>query len=237
MTPFSPETYLTLSPPTLHTSTHLCRIYWFGYQFQPDISTAQRTAFLHWLKGIGEPQISDAQLQQLLEVPLRALQQQMHQIHCILYPGSGRSALVRKMIRTVNRFTAHDTHRLSFELVKQLPAEVGFDFGMLRSECEDENQFAQSRTYVEDVLLPSIRSQSYFSIAACVKPKYRRFMQDYLAFTPEQEATFAKLQGQKLLILDDVATSGATLDEILRIVDRVNPTCEVYLFTLIGGSS
>ncbi|MBR7039038.1 MAG: phosphoribosyltransferase [Oscillospiraceae bacterium] len=230
------EDYLEGRPPELCEQRHRCRVYWFGYQFRDAIASADRTAFLHWLKGIGEPKISDAALRDMIEAPLGELHRRisLYDIDCILYPGSGRSELVRKMIRTVNSFTAHETARLSFELVKQLPAEVGFDREMLRSECEDEDQFRQIDAYVRETLLPSVRAQSYFSIAECVKPKYRRYMEHYLVLTQEQRETLTKLDGKRILIIDDIATSGATLDELLRIVGSVATGSEIYLFTLIG---
>ena len=38
----------------------------------------------------------------------------------------------------------------------------------------------------------------------------------------------------KILIVDDINTSGSTLTEILRIIKAINNQCEIYIFTLIG---
>lgn len=41
-----------------------------------------------------------------------------------------------------------------------------------------------------------------------------------------------KLKGNKILIVDDMNTSGSTLDEIVRILGTVNNNCEIYIYTL-----
>jgi predicted amidophosphoribosyltransferase len=43
--------------------------------------------------------------------------------------------------------------------------------------------------------------------------------------------------GDKILILDDVSTTGATLKEIIKIVRFFNKTSDIILFTLIGKKS
>ena len=46
-----------------------------------------------------------------------------------------------------------------------------------------------------------------------------------------------KLKGNKILIVDDMNTSGSTLDEIVRILGTVNNNCEIYIYTLIGSNN
>ena len=42
------------------------------------------------------------------------------------------------------------------------------------------------------------------------------------------------IQSGKILIVDDINTSGSTLNEIIRIIRKINNQCEIYIFTLIG---
>jgi len=44
-------------------------------------------------------------------------------------------------------------------------------------------------------------------------------------------------KGDKILILDDVSTTGATLKEIIKIVRFFNKKSDIILFTLIGKKS
>lgn len=41
----------------------------------------------------------------------------------------------------------------------------------------------------------------------------------------------SKLKGDKILVVDDINTSGSTLDEILRKISEINKGCEIYLHT------
>ena len=123
------------------------------------------------------------------------------------------------------------------EFVKALPKEVSFDWELFNYEYSgdiDDNQYKQIRNYINNVLLPKVHSLDYFSIADSVKPKYRRYIQNYLICDKRSEQVIKSIQSGKILIVDDINTSGATLTEILRIVRKLNNTCDIYIFTLIG---
>ena len=47
--------------------------------------------------------------------------------------------------------------------------------------------------------------------------------------------SYARAQGQNILVVDDINTSGSTLDEILRVLNRVNRNANIFVFTLIGN--
>lgn len=42
------------------------------------------------------------------------------------------------------------------------------------------------------------------------------------------------IQSNKILLVDDVNTTGATLSEIIRIIRNINVEAEIYVFTLLG---
>lgn len=42
------------------------------------------------------------------------------------------------------------------------------------------------------------------------------------------------IQSDKILLVDDVSTTGATLSEIIRIIRNINVESEIYIFTLLG---
>ena len=83
--------------------------------------------------------------------------------------------------------------------------------------------------------MPKIHSLDYFSIAQNVKPKYRQYITNYLIAGSGYEKDLMYLvQSNKILLVDDVNTTGATLSEIIRIIRNINVEAEIYVFTLLG---
>ena len=82
--------------------------------------------------------------------------------------------------------------------------------------------------------MPRIFELSYFSLADNVKPKYRQYIEDYLIVDNQTSQAIEAIQKGKILIVDDINTSGSTLREIIRIVKQINNNCAIFIFTLIG---
>ena len=60
-------------------------------------------------------------------------------------------------------------------------------------------------------------------------------MMRFLKFaTKEDEELCAHIRNQNVLVIDDVTTSGATLNEILRTLRILNEDNSIAIFSLIG---
>ena len=234
-----PSDIIKTCPPKLYKSQFGNNIYWFGYKFEDNTSSKERSKFINYIKGIDEDNtISDSELTKFIELPLKGLEDNigLFNLDCFVYPISNRSELVTKIISVINRYTSHDLPRLNFELVKSAPKDVEFDWDSFESEYGDDlNTYTQMKKYIEDVILPKIHSQDYFSIAKSVKPKYRKYIKNYLNLDSDQSEKLKSLNGKNILIVDDINTSGATLDEILRIIKSINDSCNIFIYTLIGN--
>ena len=222
-----------LHNPQLYESTFGNGIYRFGYEFNDTASSKDRTQFIQYLNGIGDNQISEEELVKFISRPLAALN--LFDLDCFIYPLSNRSKLATEIVKVINRFISRDMTKMSFELVKSIPNEVEFDWkSFIADNGDDEDRLTQMTEYVENTLMPKIHDLDYFSLAKSVKPKYRKCITNYLRFSSDDVNRLAKLDNANVLIVDDINTSGATLDEILRIVKKINRTCAIYIYTLIG---
>lgn len=234
-----PNDIIELVSPQLYSSEHNNQTYWFGYQFKDGISSKVRSDFIHYIKGLNGEKPSEHELTQFLIRPMAELDKQINLQHidCIVYPLSGRSELVRKLVSTVNRCTSHNTRRINFELVKSCPTDISFDWESFESENSDRLGYAQMCGYVKTQLIPKIHKLDYFSIAKNVKPKYRKYIKNFLTFADEKLADkFSALSdNMSILVIDDINTSGSTLDEILRILNDINNHCKIFIYTLIGN--
>ncbi|OUP73516.1 hypothetical protein B5F08_12765 [Anaeromassilibacillus sp. An172] len=239
----SKDDIIEIQTPQIFKSSINNNLYWFGYIFKPHVSSRDRTKFIHYLKGLSEPSISDADLKRFIQRPLQYLSPEVNlaNLDCFVYPLSGRSKLVNTMIRVINQFTGHDTNRVNFEMIKSAPTDVQFDWKLFNSEWdtpETKLQYMQMKKYIEDILIPKIHQQNYFSIAKNVKAKYRPYIKNYLKFASTEESdNFSNLSNANILVIDDINASGSTLNEVLRILNSRNNRCNIYVYTLIEHTS
>lgn len=212
--------------------------YWFGYKFNQNIDSSIRTKFIHWIKGlITEDRPKTSELFKFIDRPIAKLNSKLPLVtfDALVYPRSNRSELVNRMIDVIHNYIDRSAKRADYELIKNLPSSISFDFEAFKDSAKSDNQIKQVYDYVNNELLPKIHSLDYFSIAQNVKPKYRKYITDFLKFSSEESKnTFRALCQPQILVVDDINTSGATLTEIIRIIKKVNPTASVFIFTLLG---
>ena len=227
--------------PDIYNSDFLGNIYYFGYKFTDTASRKDRTTIIHWLKTIDKENcIDNNSLSRFIQKPLINLdkEEDLSSFSAIVYPRSNRSPLTMQINKEIGNLTQRYTDKISYELIKNIPDNISFDWDLFNYNYEGEigdNQYNQIYNYIENVLIPKIHNLSYFSIADSVKPKYRKYIQNYLMFdNKETENAIKSIQKGKILVVDDINTSGSTLIEILRLIKAINNDCEIYIFTLIG---
>lgn len=231
---------VSLAVEKLNTSMFRGNVYWFGYVFNSEVSSKERTQFIQTLKGLNGSSISEADMSRFIELPVERLNEvhKLSSFDFFVYPVSGRSLLVSNMIKEVGNWVQRDIDDMSFKLVKSLPKDVEFDWIRFRRDYysdnkEDVNRYNQMCEYVKAFLLPNLASGEYFSIARDVKTKYRPYIKNFLHFEDDVRNLY-ETEGADVLVVDDINTTGSTLYEILRILDSVNSSLNVYVFTLIG---
>jgi hypothetical protein len=166
----------------------------------------------------------------------------------IVFPES-RSEVNRKMISYLYMYKHPEC--VTFEIVKMLPDKLEFDYEMFekdvlesrfrdnigRIKCRySEEQKKEELGKIKE-LMEKVRSKEYFSIARDfdTKSRYRKYLKNFYKFkNVEEEMNFKKLLKPKILLIDDVMTSGTTLSFILETICTLNPDAETVVFTLMG---
>lgn len=148
------------------------------------------------------------------------------------------------MLRYIYRFAQPMLRKM--ELIKALPTSISFDMdGYEQSYLDDVLENGRPRyTQVQkeevkqsiQTMLDLIHQKDYFTIAKDVrKSRFRPYMMNFLKFATEQdEQLCATIRKQNILVMDDVTTSGSTLNEVLRVLRILNEDNEVTVFSLIG---
>ena len=87
-----------------------------------------------------------------------------------------------------------------------------------------------------NAMLEMIHQKDYFTIAKDVKKsRLRPYIMNFLRFESEEERELCSMiRQQNVLVIDDVTTSGSTLNEVLRTLRILNEDNEITIFSLIG---
>jgi hypoxanthine phosphoribosyltransferase len=85
-------------------------------------------------------------------------------------------------------------------------------------------------------MIDLIHKKDYFTIAKDVKKsRFRPYIMHFLKFASEDDKELCRqIRRQNVLIVDDVTTSGSTLNEILRTLRILNEDNDIRVFSLIG---
>ena len=152
----------------LYQSNIYNKCFYFKYQFEDDVDSSVRANFIEYIKF--HENMDNGDVSTFIEKAVNSLDDTINirEYNTIVYPQS-ISEINRKAISYIRLFGYPDF--LTFELVKEPPSELCFD---------------------------------YIS--------YKR----------------------KVMVIDDVMTSGATLNYIINTIYKVNPNATVVVFTLIG---
>ena len=220
------------------------KCFYYGYEFSDQVEGAVRSAFIKYVKFTQNLQ-SNADLTQFIK---KAVDNLSHQINLydydlVVMPESS-SRVNQYMLRYIYRFAQPMLQEM--ELLKALPSNISFDMNAYEKQYLNdvlengrprytEAQKEEVRKTIER-MLDLIHQKDYFTIAKDVKKsRFRPYMTNFLQFaTPEDEQLCASIRQQNILVVDDVTTSGSTLNEILRTLRILNEDNTITIFSLIG---
>lgn len=220
------------------------KCFYYGYEFAEQVDSVVRSAFIKQVKFPDDLQ-NDSDLTHFIKKAVDNLNRKinLYNYDLVVMPESS-SKVNQYMLRYIYRFAQPTLRKM--ELVKALPANISFDMDAFEQQyLEDvlENgrpRYTQSQK--DEVkqsiskMLDLIHQKDYFTIAKDVKKsRFRPYMMQFLKFANEaDEALCATIRQQNVLIIDDVTTSGSTLNEILRTLRILNEDNDISIFSLIG---
>ena len=220
------------------------KCFYYGYEFAEQVDGAVRSAFIKHVKFSGPIQENP----DLATFIKKAVDNLSHKINLydydlVVMPESS-SKVNDYMLRYIYRFAQPTLRKM--ELVKNLPANITFDMDAYEQQYLDdvlENgrpryTAAQKDEAKQSInqMLDLIHKKDYFTIAKDVrKSRFRPYMMQFLKFASKaDEQLCAIIRQQNVLIVDDIATSGSTINEILRTLRILNEDNNITIFSLIG---
>ena len=220
------------------------KCFYYGYEFSDQVDGNVRSAFIKHVKFNDDLQ-NNPDLTHFIKKAIDNLNRQinLYDYNLVVMPESS-SKVNQYMLRYIYRFAQPMLRKM--ELVKALPASISFDMdGYEQSYLDDVLENGRPRytqAQKEEVkqsiqtMLDLIHQKDYFTIAKDVrKSRFRPYMMNFLKFATEQdEQLCATIRKQNILVMDDVTTSGSTLNEVLRVLRILNEDNDVTVFSLIG---
>lgn len=220
------------------------KCFYYGYEFSEQVESSVRTAFIKYVK-FAESLQDSPDLTKFIKKAIDNLDKQinLYNYDLVVMPESS-SKVNLYMLRYIYRFAQPTLRKM--ELIKSLPSNISFDMdGFEQSYLNDvlENgrpryTQAQKDEVKQSInnMLSLIHQKKYFTIAKDVKKsRFRPYMMEFLKFASDADKELCStIRQQNVLVIDDVTTSGSTLNEILRTLRILNEDNEITIFSLIG---
>lgn len=222
-------------------------VYYFGYQFENnDLATSSiRKKFFDTLRFQDEF-TSKYNKENFVKNALRKLHTaigNIHKLDVIVYPES-RSNLNMYITRIFYNVT--NIRPFSYALIKKLPSEIEFDWKGFEEEVLNKarNKYGVLKYPVGHLrnnlinnvnkILDKIHQSEYFSIAESVPNNlYKKYFCDFFKYPADTDFETLK-NAENILILDDVATTGASIFALIKATRLINPFARIIVFTLVG---
>ncbi len=220
------------------------KCFYYGYEFADSVNGSVRTAFIKYVK-FSESIQKEPNLTQFIQKAINDLNRQinLYDYDLVVMPESS-SKVNQYMLRYIYRFAQPSLHRM--DLVKSLPENISFDIHAYEEQYLNdvlengrprytEAQKEEVRQNIQG-MMELIHQKDYFTIAKDVrKSKFRPYIMNFLRFRNEEDkALCASIRKQNILVVDDVTTSGSTLNEMLRALRILNEDNNITIFSLLG---
>ena len=220
------------------------KCFYYGYEFSEQVESKVRTAFIKYVKFTEALQDSP-DLTNFIKKAVDNLHKKinLYNYDMVVMPQS-KSQVNQYMMRYIYRFAQPTLYKMT--LVKALPSNISFDMKAYEEQYLDDvlengmpryTQAAKEQAKSSiNTMLEMIHKKDYFTIAKDVKKsRLRPYIMNFLRFESEEERELcSKIRQQNVLVIDDVTTSGSTLNEILRTLRILNENNEITVFSLIG---
>lgn len=219
------------------------KCFYYGYEFAPNVDGGVRSAFIKYIKF---SKLDDnGNITDFIKKAVNNLNKKinLYDYDLVVMPQSS-SKVNQYMLRYIYRFAQPSLHKM--ELVKALPASISFDMDAYEKQYLDDTlengrprytavQKEEAKKSINK-MLDLIHQKDYFTIAQDVKKnRFRPYMMHFLKFSNKaDEELCASIRKQNILIIDDVTTSGSTLNEVLRTLRILNEDNNIVIFSLIG---
>lgn len=136
--------------------------------------------------------------------------------------------LLKDIVDELNNKTTYDAE-VSFDgFTKNDVKDIKVDYDLIKSSVKESQQ--QDIINLMEGYLKQFQKQGYFKIKEIKQPQYRKFLTNL--FTIKDESLIEKIKGKKIILIDDVLTSGTTLRSVYSILTTLTKPENIQIFTI-----
>ena len=220
------------------------KCFYYGYEFSSEVDGNVRSQFIKHVKFSDNLQ-DNPDLTHFIQRAVDNLNKviDLYGYDLVVMPESS-SKVNQYMLRYIYRFAQPMLREI--ELIKNLPEKISFDMdGYEKQYLNDvlengrprytEQQKADVKATINK-MMDLIHRKDYFTIAKDVrKSKMRPYITKFLTFSDEADRELCRrIHNQNVLVIDDITTSGSTLNEVVRALRVINDDNNIAIFSLIG---
>lgn len=225
---------------SLKSSTVFDNTYFFQYEFGEDVPSKTRSEFIQAMK-FKQNSLGKGNVDMFIDKALVNLNKAVNlsTFDIVIYPQSS-STLTKDIVDKIDYFTDADRY-VKIEAVKKQISDINFNWGKFDKYCDLKSILANVKNVMKqkmEKMLDDIYSLDYFSIAKNIKDqKYKKFLKNIYKFYNEKTTQLLKsIVDKKILIVDDIYTSGTTIEQIIKAYQMLDPDDSniLTIFTLIG---
>lgn len=208
----------------------------YGYEFKQGTTKSDMKVFRDFIKANA---LVSEDVQQFVEYGILHLDY-MFNLDNLGYAVHPQSRTGHDIIELMGNWIMEysDATMSDFELIKEAYKNVTFDAEKAKTALRRRNMPERE---IERVISEVVyrfdalkQTDKLFEIKMFLPREIRSGFLNYLKFADEDEKiAYEALQGVDVLVYDDLVTSGATLKEINRYLNAINPKNKLHSFVLL----
>jgi len=200
---------------------------YYGYSFSSESNNDIKRNFLHAIK---DKKISSLDYNSFIEFAVNRLNStiKLSDFDAILCPKSGSPLAFE--IGTIIKSKSPKALLLNDAIIKNNIEKITIDYDSYLKNTKLEDEKKKRIKQLDQDLKYSTKTGG-FQMKKVFKSR-AKFFHDFLTLNPDKKNSLNKIHDKNVLIVDDYKVSGATTQELIKLVQTLNPK-QIYVFVLI----
>ena len=211
-------TNIEIKPSKFHHS-----VYYYGYK-----ANCKTDIYHNFIKYLKMSDIT-GDIKQFVDIAIDDLINKVTDIDYVIYPQSHCRLNDYMAKRICDNFNCY-----KWCVSKNTPNKVQFDWEKFYSKFKGNDEYKNKITNYISNFMNVINKSNSFNFTKQVPPKYRQYITNFLIIDDTEYINYI-LNSKNILIVDDILSTGATINEIITMLNNVGYKGNIIVFSLINN--